>query len=71
MSEEAKNEKKPVFGIDLGTTYSAIAYIDETGRPSILKNVEGYQTTPSVVFFERLLSIAPDVETIIFSCLGA
>lgn len=52
MSEEAKNEKKPVFGIDLGTTYSAIAYIDETGRPSILKNVEGYQTTPSVVFFE-------------------
>ena len=24
-----------VFGIDLGTTYSAIAYMDETGRPTV------------------------------------
>lgn len=41
-----------VFGIDLGTTYSCIAYIDATGKPVVLKNAEGDLTTPSVVFFE-------------------
>ena len=25
-----------VFGIDLGTTYSCIAYIDEYGKPAVL-----------------------------------
>ena len=41
-----------VFGIDLGTTYSCIAYIDEAGKPVVLKNAEGDLTTPSAVFFE-------------------
>ncbi|MCC8130387.1 MAG: Hsp70 family protein [Ruminococcus sp.] len=41
-----------VFGIDLGTTYSCIAYIDESGKPVVLKNAEGDLTTPSVVYFE-------------------
>jgi molecular chaperone DnaK (HSP70) len=41
-----------VFGIDLGTTYSCIAYVDEHGKPVVVKNVEGETTTPSVVFFE-------------------
>jgi molecular chaperone DnaK len=40
-----------VFGIDLGTTYSAIAYVDEDGRPSVCHNTDGLDTTPSVVFF--------------------
>ncbi|WP_289009894.1 Hsp70 family protein [uncultured Thermomonospora sp.] len=40
------------FGIDLGTTYSCIAYIDETGRPVVAKNMVGQDTTPSVVYFE-------------------
>jgi len=43
---------KYVFGIDLGTTYSCIAYIDETGRETVIKNKEGFPTTPSVVEFE-------------------
>jgi molecular chaperone DnaK len=42
-----------VFGIDLGTTYSAIAYLDETGRPTVCRNqVNNGETTPSVVYFE-------------------
>ncbi|MBQ7179443.1 MAG: Hsp70 family protein [Victivallales bacterium] len=40
-----------VFGIDLGTTYSAIAWLDSDGRPAIIQNVEGEDTTPSAVFF--------------------
>jgi molecular chaperone DnaK len=41
-----------VYGIDLGTTYSCIAAIDDVGRPTVLRNLEGTDTTPSVVFFE-------------------
>ncbi len=41
-----------VYGIDLGTTYSSIAYVDDVGRPTVLRNQEGTDTTPSVVFFE-------------------
>jgi molecular chaperone DnaK (HSP70) len=40
------------YGIDLGTTNSCIASVDETGRPVILKSEVGEDTTPSVVFFE-------------------
>ena len=36
-------------GIDLGTTFSAISYIDETGRPKIIPNSDGKNITPSVV----------------------
>lgn len=41
-----------VCGIDLGTTYSCLAYIDETGNPVVAKNSEGSNTTPSVVCFQ-------------------
>ena len=40
-------------GIDLGTTFSAIAYLDQDGRPCTITNSEGELTTPSVVFFDR------------------
>lgn len=43
---------KYIFGIDLGTTYSCIAYVDETGRATVVNNQEGTNTTPSVVSFE-------------------
>ena len=38
-----------VWGIDLGTTYSCIARIDETGHPVVVSNRDGDQITPSVV----------------------
>ena len=41
-----------LVGIDLGTTYSAIATLDETGRPVIIDNSEGGNITPSIVLFE-------------------
>ncbi|MFB7470494.1 Hsp70 family protein [Kitasatospora sp. NPDC056184] len=41
-----------VYGIDLGTTYSCVACVDDVGRPTVLRNLEGSDTTPSVVYFE-------------------
>lgn len=41
-------------GIDLGTTFSAVARIDtNTGKPVVIKNSFGSATTPSVLCFER------------------
>ncbi len=47
-----------IIGIDLGTTFSAVA-IMEGGRPTIIPNAEGDRTTPSVV------SITKDGERIV------
>ena len=41
-----------VFGIDLGTTYSCIAYVDAAGKTEVVPNSENDLTTPSVVYFE-------------------
>lgn len=38
-------------GIDLGTTYSCIAYLDGEGKPQVCKSLYGSDTTPSVVYF--------------------
>lgn len=40
-----------VVGIDLGTTYSAIARLDRYGQPIAIANAEGEFSTPSVVHF--------------------
>lgn len=40
-----------IFGIDLGTTYSCIAYVDEYGKPEVVNNQESSPVTPSVVSF--------------------
>ncbi len=39
-------------GIDLGTTYSSIAFLNAHGEPVTLANSDGELTTPSVVFFD-------------------
>lgn len=40
-----------VAGIDLGTTYSAISILNDSGKPEIVKNAEGSYLTPSVIAF--------------------
>lgn len=45
-------DSKRIYGIDLGTTYSCLAYVDEHGKPVVVENKEGQLTTPSVVYFE-------------------
>jgi len=44
--------KKRAYGIDLGTTYSCIACIGESGKPEVQLNSDGERTTPSVVWFD-------------------
>lgn len=46
------NESATVYGIDLGTTYSCIAVVDEFGKPVVIKNYAGENITPSVVQFD-------------------
>ena len=49
MSNDKKNR---IFGIDLGTTYSCIAYVNDVGKTEVVPNSDGDLTTPSVVYFE-------------------
>lgn len=49
MSETKKHSK--VVGIDLGTTFSAVAVI-EGGKPVVIANAEGQRTTPSVIYIK-------------------
>lgn len=43
----------PAIGMDLGTTYSAVAWINSGGEPEIIPDDEGNTLTPSVVSFAR------------------
>jgi len=57
MTEQTKR----VFGIDLGTTYSSVAYVDEFGKAVIIPNAENERVTPSVVFFDEDSIVVGDV----------
>ncbi|MEZ4527596.1 MAG: Hsp70 family protein [Desulfobacterales bacterium] len=52
---------KRIFGIDLGTTYSSIACVDEYGKPIVIPNAENQRVTPSVVFFDGENIVVGDV----------
>ncbi len=52
-------------GIDLGTTYSAIAMLDHDGNPKVLQNADGRDITPSVVLLdEDRVVVGPSFERI-------
>lgn len=57
MSSKSSQPEITPVGIDLGTTFSAVAWLDVEGRPSTVRNAEGELTTPSVVFFDRTAPI--------------
>ena len=39
-------------GIDLGTTFSAIAHVNANGVPELIPNEDGDRLTPSVIFYD-------------------
>ena len=51
-----------VFGIDLGTTYSCIASVDQFGRPAVHVNADSQPTTPSVVLFDSATDVVVGVQ---------
>jgi molecular chaperone DnaK len=42
-----------IAGIDLGTTFSALAILNSVGRPEIVPNADGERLTPSAIFFDE------------------
>jgi len=50
-NSSVRKQRKAV-GIDLGTTFSAIAHIDPYGKPQIIPNAESERITPSVILFD-------------------
>lgn len=44
---------RKAVGIDLGTTFSAVAHIDPYGKPQIIPNADSERITPSVILFDR------------------
>ncbi len=43
---------RKAIGIDLGTTFCAVAHIDAYGKPQIVPNAESERITPSVILFD-------------------
>jgi molecular chaperone DnaK len=48
----AKMNQRKAVGIDLGTTFCAVAHIDAYGKPQIIPNSESERITPSVILFD-------------------
>jgi molecular chaperone DnaK len=42
-----------IVGIDLGTTYSALAILNAIGRPEIIPSADGERLIPSAIFFDE------------------
>ena len=42
-----------IVGIDLGTTFSALAILNAIGKPEIIPNADGERIMPSAIFFDE------------------
>ena len=42
-----------IVGIDLGTTFSALAVLNAIGKPEIVPNADGERLTPSAIYFDE------------------
>ena len=42
-----------IVGIDLGTTFSALAILNAIGKPEIVPNADGERLTPSAIYFDE------------------
>jgi len=42
-----------IVGIDLGTTFSALAVLNAIGKPEIVPDADGERLTPSAIFFDE------------------
>jgi molecular chaperone DnaK len=47
------SKKANIAGIDLGTTFSALAILNAIGKPEIVPNADGERLTPSTIFFDE------------------
>ena len=68
MNEEASSiigTTGSVFGIDLGTTFSAIAYLNEAGEPQTISNTKSSKVTPSVVYVQENIPEGKEAEVLI------
>jgi len=57
MTGPSTAPRRKAVGIDLGTTFSAIAHIDQYGKPQIIPNSESERITPSVILFDGTTAI--------------
>ena len=54
MGNQNKGRKMAnIVGIDLGTTFSALAILNAIGKPEIVPNADGERLTPSAIFFDE------------------
>lgn len=54
-NKEIKKDKQnsiPTIGIDLGTTFCCVSYINQEGKPEVITDNRGRITTPSVIWFD-------------------
>ena len=42
-----------IVGIDLGTTFSAVAHVNDNEMPELIPNEDGDRLTPSVIFYDE------------------
>ncbi len=57
LQQPSANGRRKAVGIDLGTTFSAMCHVDETGRTQIIPNAESERITPSVILFDGTTAI--------------